>query len=87
MEDAFGTADSIVQDLKACRPFLNHDEGGSTGLGWEGLRKEAEERGLRSTSWEDWKRIDSVERERGKRLGKEREKITEIDEMLKVLDS
>jgi len=87
MEDAFGTADNILYDLKAERPFLNHEAGGSTGLGWEGVRKDAEQRGLRRTSWADWLRIDGVERERGKKLGKEREKMTDLDEMLSGLDS
>jgi adrenodoxin-NADP+ reductase len=86
MEDAFGTADSIIHDIKADLPFLNHDAGGSTGLGWEGVKKEVEKRGLRRTSWTDWKRIDGLEREKGKALGKEREKMTNVEEMLTALD-
>lgn len=86
MEDAFGTADSIIHDINADLPFLNHDAGGSTGLGWEGVKKEVEKRGLRRTSWADWMRIDRLEREKGKALGKEREKMTNVEEMLKALD-
>jgi adrenodoxin-NADP+ reductase len=86
MEDAFGTADSIIHDIGVKVPVLNHEEGGSTGLGWEGVRKDVEQQGLRTTSWADWMRIDSLEREKGKDLGKEREKMTNVDEMLRALD-
>jgi adrenodoxin-NADP+ reductase len=86
MEDAFATADSILHDLKSGQPLLNYEEGGSTGLGWEGICGEAERAGIRRTDWADWRRIDKVERERGAKLGKEREKISSVDEMLRVLD-
>ena len=36
-------------------------------------------------SWEDWEVIDRVERERGQALGKLREKVTSVDEMLALL--
>jgi adrenodoxin-NADP+ reductase len=87
MEDAFATADNILHDLRTSQAFLNHDDGGSTGLGWDGVKKAAEIRGLRRTSWLDWKRIDEVERERGQKLGKEREKISDVVEMLDILDA
>jgi adrenodoxin-NADP+ reductase len=90
MEDAFGTADCIIGDLEAGMPFLNHDAEGSSGLGWEGVRKDVEQPGkegeLRRTSWRDWEVIDRIERERGRDFGKEREKITSVEEMLRVLD-
>lgn len=91
MEDAFSTADSILHDIEAGRIMLDARSGeedgrGSTGLGWEGLRKEAEGRGIRTTSWRDWLWIDHLEREEGKKLGKEREKITSVEEMLGCLE-
>ncbi|RAO66834.1 uncharacterized protein BHQ10_002846 [Talaromyces amestolkiae] len=92
MMDAFGTADSIVADWEASKSsseakisFLNSTSGGSTGLGWEGVRTEAMQRGLQPTSWEDWQRIDSVEKERGKAKGKPREKFGRVEEMLDVI--
>jgi len=41
-------------------------------------------RGVRVVTWEDWKRIDVAERERGGAAGKVREKFTRVDEMLKA---
>ena len=70
MEDSFATAEAIAQDWHEKRPFLG-GEGDVT-------------QGLRSTSWEDWLRIDAAERARGKRVGKEREKFTSVQEMLNV---
>jgi adrenodoxin-NADP+ reductase len=87
MEDAFATADIILRDLNSGQPMLNHEDGGSTGLGWAGVKEAAELKGLRRTSWRDWMRIDEVERERGQKLDKEREKISDVTEMLKILDS
>jgi adrenodoxin-NADP+ reductase len=84
MDDAFSTASSIVMDWEENKPFLNPD--GSTGLGWEGVKAGAAERNLRRISWEDWKRIDAVEKENGRKVGKEREKFTSISKMLAVLD-
>jgi len=85
MEDAFQTADSIVSDFRSGEPLLNGD-GESTRLGWQGVKSEMSDSRKRWTSWKDWKRIDDVEKERGARLGKPREKITTIEEMLGVLD-
>jgi adrenodoxin-NADP+ reductase len=86
MEDAFQTADAIRDDINSDNSMLNFENGGSTGLGWDGLAKEAQMKDLRRTDWRDWKRIDEVERERGHAYGKEREKITSVAEMLRVLD-
>ena len=80
MEDAFGTAEAITQDWAENKPFLAGREG------WDRLRKEALQRGLRPVSWTDWQKIDTAEKERGKAKGKEREKFTSIDQMLSVLD-
>jgi len=84
MEDAFQTADAILGDLRSGTGFLN-GVGKSTGLGWEGVRRGFERGGGRWTDWRDWRRIDGVERERGKEKGKVREKITAVEEMLGVL--
>jgi adrenodoxin-NADP+ reductase len=89
MEDAFATADCLAEDIRAGRPFLNGQlEKNETGDGWHGVQKELQAKriSLRSTNWKDWQRIDKTERERGARLGKEREKITCVDEMLQILD-
>jgi hypothetical protein len=44
------------------------------------------EKGVRPVDMADWRRIDEAEIERGKAIGKPREKFTTIEEMLAVLD-
>lgn len=82
MEDAFATADAIVEDLgRGNVPFLK-----GSADGWEGVKQEIGDLSKkRVVGWEDWLKIDAVERERGKRQGKEREKFTSTAEMLAVL--
>jgi adrenodoxin-NADP+ reductase len=89
MEDAFATADCITRDIEAARPFLNGPITSEAAPdGWKGVQNELQSQGvnIRSTNWKDWRRIDQAEREHGAKLGKEREKITSVEEMLKVLD-
>lgn len=81
MEDAFTTADSIVEDLERGAKFLEGD-----GQGWEALRKEAIDAGARPVSWEEWKKIDDVEKGKGREAGRERVKFVRREDMLKVLD-
>ena len=80
MEDAFGTAESIVQDWESRKPFMSGING------WDALQKDAAVNSLRPVSWDDWKKIDFVEKEKGKAKGKEREKFTSVPDMLGVLD-
>ncbi|KNG88455.1 NADPH-adrenodoxin reductase Arh1 [Aspergillus nomiae NRRL 13137] len=86
MTDAFTTADVVAADLSSHRGkgSLLNGPGHSTGLGWEGVRPEAEKRGLRATTWQDWQRIDAAERERGQQIGKPRSKFGRVEEMLEV---
>ena len=42
-------------------------------------------RGARITTWQDWQRLDTVETTRGAEVGKPREKVTRVDEMLGVI--
>ena len=90
MTDAFATADAIAADWADYisssneRPFLNV-EGGSTGLGWEGVLPEAQKSGLRPTNWQDWEKIDEAEKERGRGKGKVREKFGSVEEMMEVV--
>ncbi|XP_032680484.1 NADPH:adrenodoxin oxidoreductase, mitochondrial isoform X3 [Odontomachus brunneus] len=52
--------------------------------GSDGLRKILDSKGVQIVSYNDWEKIDRVECERGKQLGKPREKIVDIAEMLKI---
>ncbi|XP_053988816.1 NADPH:adrenodoxin oxidoreductase, mitochondrial isoform X1 [Hylaeus volcanicus] len=42
------------------------------------------QKGIRTVSYNDWKKIDKVECEKGKELGKPREKIVNINKMLEI---
>jgi adrenodoxin-NADP+ reductase len=37
-----------------------------------------------TVSWKDWEHIDAVEQSRGQKVGKPREKIVDVQEMLAV---
>ncbi|XP_068970375.1 NADPH:adrenodoxin oxidoreductase, mitochondrial isoform X1 [Bombus flavifrons] len=52
--------------------------------GFIGLSKILEQKRIPIVSYNDWKKIDKVECERGKTLGKPREKIVDINEMLEI---
>lgn len=80
MEDAFSTAEAIAEDWEAKAPFL---KGGD---GWEALKGEIKCEKVRVVGWEEWQRIDAREKERGAKREKEREKLTKVEDMLKVLD-
>jgi adrenodoxin-NADP+ reductase len=84
MNDAFQSAEVIAQDWHSHALF--EGTGSSPKDGWDGVKYEAEQRGCRRISWEDWKKIDKFEKEKGKSKGKEREKFTRIADMLAVLD-
>ena len=87
MEDAFATAEAIAHDWEHNVPFLSSKDGSHLEKGgWTALRAQVEAKGIRRVSWADWQKIDAAEKERGARRGKEREKITSVKEMLKVLD-
>ena len=51
--------------------------------GGEGLQLQQGEK----VSWEDWERIDAEESNRGEAVGKPREKIWTVEEMLKFAHS
>ncbi|KAF2747832.1 FAD/NAD(P)-binding domain-containing protein [Sporormia fimetaria CBS 119925] len=87
MEDAFASADVIVEDWYSGVPFSNSLQGVSsgTGQGWDAVKPQVIAKGVKPLSWSDWKAIDEAERTRGKKLGKEREKFGSVAEMLQVL--
>ncbi|KAI5284031.1 NADPH-adrenodoxin reductase [Ascosphaera aggregata] len=82
MTDAFMTAETIAKDWSTGSAGLTS----RSGSGWEAVKREVDKLGLRATSWEDWKKIDKVEKKRGKEKGKIREKIVDVKEMLQLLD-
>jgi len=94
MDDAFATADTIIQDWENRRPFLNSSSGGAEAgdgrddvSGWSAVRNSDAARSLgKVVTWADWTLIDRAERDRGKVKGKERDKFRSVEEMLGVLD-
>ncbi|KAL9113171.1 MAG: hypothetical protein Q9187_007668, partial [Circinaria calcarea] len=87
MEDAFATAEAIAYDWEHQVPFLNSkDDFNIEKRGWTALKGQVEAKGIRRVSWSDWQKIDSAEKERGARRGKEREKFTSVKEMLERRD-
>ncbi|GMW03187.1 MAG: pyridine nucleotide-disulfide oxidoreductase [Candidatus Hydrogenedentota bacterium] len=77
--DSHETAHAVIQDLSA----LARHELPST----RALISLLKQRGIRTVSFDDWRRIDEAEVERGKTRNKPREKFTRIEEMLAVLDT
>ncbi len=78
-------ADSVAT-VKALLEDIDGLDTGESKTGAEGLRGLLAERGIRVISYDDWRRIDAAEMERGKPKGKPREKYTRISEMLEVLE-
>jgi len=87
MIDAFDTGENIASDWKdGMVKFLSgrgHDR--KVVRGWGAVQSEHKARGMKAVSWEEWKKIDEAERERGKVNGKEREKFSSEEEMLAVI--
>jgi adrenodoxin-NADP+ reductase len=50
------------------------------------VREEAGPSRANAVAWNDWRKIDQAERERGQINGKEREKFTKTADMLAVLE-
>lgn len=52
----------------------------------DALLERMRERGVRITTWQDWQRLDMEETARGTGVGKPREKVTRVEEMLGILE-
>ena len=76
MNTAFRVASLMAEDLKVKAPLEVK--------GREGL--ELQQQG-ETVSWEDWVRIDIEESRRGEVVGKPREKVWTVEEMLKIAHS
>ena len=74
MNNAFQTGGLICKELN-----LSETKSGSVALE-EILNK----KGVQIVSYEDWEKIDKSECERGRAVGKSREKIVDISEMLEI---
>jgi len=79
MNDAFRTGQLVVQDLKSGEIKLK-----SQNKGFEVISSLLHSRGVKPVSFDQWRKIDQVEQERGRKLGKPREKIISVQEMLDI---
>ncbi|XP_055631957.1 NADPH:adrenodoxin oxidoreductase, mitochondrial [Toxorhynchites rutilus septentrionalis] len=74
MNNSFGVADVICKDFQNNIIRANENRSG------------LDLRGKRTVSWAGWKAIDEEEIRRGTEKGKLKEKIVNVDEMLKIAD-
>jgi adrenodoxin-NADP+ reductase len=86
MTDAFTTGDAIVQDWTSRVPFLRQGDGDAAASGWEAVKSELDMTKARTIQWSQWQKIDRAERERGRAVGKEREKFISTLDMLSASD-
>jgi ferredoxin/flavodoxin---NADP+ reductase len=76
--DSQATVAQLLEDLSELRPCAKPET--------DSLIQSLRDKGVRVISYEDWHKIDAVEIERGQVVGKPREKITRVSEMLELLD-
>lgn len=75
---AIETVKALVEDVPTLAPCEVPES--------EALLELLSGRDVRVVSFEDWKKLDAIEIERGKAKGKPREKIVSVDEMLSLLE-
>ncbi|XP_073969327.1 NADPH:adrenodoxin oxidoreductase, mitochondrial isoform X2 [Rhodnius prolixus] len=79
MNNAYKQAAILTQDIAS-----NRLDTSITKSGYTQIKALLNKKGLVTVSFDGWKKIDRVEVERGKAVGKPREKIVSIQEMLKI---
>ncbi|KAJ8399742.1 hypothetical protein AAFF_G00408470 [Aldrovandia affinis] len=82
MNDSFATAQSLIQDMGTGVLDISTVKPGS-----QAITPLLQKRGVNPVSFSDWEKIDSEETRRGKAAGKPREKLLEVEEMLKTAHS
>lgn len=71
------TVAHVLEDLERLTPCATPDSAAVAAL--------LIERGIQLVSFEDWKKVDAIEVERGEAVGKPREKMTSVSEMLEAI--
>ncbi|XP_034249133.1 NADPH:adrenodoxin oxidoreductase, mitochondrial-like [Thrips palmi] len=82
MSNAFETGSNVVTDVKnqvIDTSVKKH--------GFSSINSKLKAKGVQVVSFEDWEKIDQEEIKRGKAVGKPREKIINIQEMLSIAES
>lgn len=78
--DAEETVQCVLADWRELQ-----DQKVADAKGFTGIQTALSSKGLRTVSFEEWKKIDAEERKRGKEHGKPLEKITVVSDMLDLL--
>ncbi|KAL5018567.1 hypothetical protein ScPMuIL_004289 [Solemya velum] len=81
MSDGFETGKVILRDLE--EGVLRQDNIGGVDV----IRKKLETKGVQVVTFTDWNKINKIEMSRGKSVGKPREKMVNIQDMLKAASS
>ncbi|XP_057662422.1 NADPH:adrenodoxin oxidoreductase, mitochondrial [Diorhabda carinulata] len=81
MGNAFEVADTIVNDINS-ENLVDKPKGG-----YEDITNTLIEKNIQVISWQHWEKIDKYEQDKGVKLGKPREKVVDIDKMLRIADS
>uniref|UniRef100_A0A674P2D2 NADPH:adrenodoxin oxidoreductase, mitochondrial n=1 Tax=Takifugu rubripes TaxID=31033 RepID=A0A674P2D2_TAKRU len=80
MNNSFDTAKSLLDDMASGTVDLSASK-----AGFHSITGLLEKRGVKPVLFSDWEKIDSVETSKGEAIGKPREKILTVQEMLQVV--
>ncbi|RZF33803.1 hypothetical protein LSTR_LSTR013691 [Laodelphax striatellus] len=80
MAESFLVGEKIAKDIDEKIIDTSQSKPGS-----EFILKYLHEKGVQTTDFSDWEKIDAVERDRGSKIGKPREKVTSVREMLEIV--
>lgn len=75
MNNSFLVAQTIINDIQ------------SGVLKCDSVKPGLDPKNFRIVTWQDWEKIDAREIENGKKANKPREKILDVDEMMKIVES
>lgn len=79
MNTSFDVAKNILQDVDRGEVPVDDSR-----TGGQEIRELLTQRNVQFVSFDDWSRIDQVEREEGKKEGKPREKFVSVDQMVET---
>ncbi|XP_068231767.1 NADPH:adrenodoxin oxidoreductase, mitochondrial [Palaemon carinicauda] len=80
MTSGFNTGKHIVSDIESGELDTSETKGGKVQI-----LQHLSNKGLQPVTFDDWNRLDDYEIKTGTRLGKPREKVTDVEKMLDVL--
>ncbi|CAG8455236.1 13375_t:CDS:2 [Ambispora gerdemannii] len=84
MYDAFETAETILSDIDQKKPIIP-SSGIGPKQGADAIIPLLKERGVRTVSYDDWKKVEEKENELGRQKGKPREKVVTTEQVLEIL--